>query len=98
MCEAYIAAGHPAERFWKLTPRLYITEMDGARIRVKRERALVWAGAMLARMDKPPTLSQFLEDVPEKEPSEFLDMRLRASTIGLRSVSMAEYRRSIEGR
>lgn len=96
MCEAYIAAGFPAERFWTITPRLYVTEMEGARLRIKRERALVWAGAMLGRMDKPPTLAQFIEDAPETEPAEFLDMRLRASTTGLRSITMAEYRRAVE--
>lgn len=98
MCGAYIAAGLSAERFWGLTPRLYLTEMEGARMRIKRERALVWSGAMLARVEKPPTLAQFLEDAPEKEPAEFLDMRLRASTTGLRAISMAEYRRAVRGR
>jgi hypothetical protein len=72
-----------------------VTELEGARNRIKRERALVWAGAMLNRVEKMPPLAQFIDDEPAVEPPEFLDMRLRASTVGLRSISMSEYRRSI---
>ncbi len=50
---------------------------------------------MLARMEKPPTLEQYIGEKPRAEPASFLDMRLRASIKGLRSMTMAEYRQSL---
>jgi len=64
-------------------------------MRIKRERSMVWEGAMLVRMEKPPTLEQYIGEQPKAEPASFLDMRLRASTKGLRSMTMAEYRQSL---
>ena len=42
-----------------LTPRLYDTEIAGALLRIERERALTWFGAMLPHLKKPPTLQEF---------------------------------------
>jgi len=47
-------------RFWDLTPRLLTLEFRGAALRIRRERELVWMGAMLPLMKKPVALDQFL--------------------------------------
>jgi len=56
MLEAYISAGLPPGRFWKITPRLYLTEMRGASARLDREfrdRAwLAWHTDYLPKMKK----------------------------------------------
>lgn len=49
MCADYIAAGLPPDRFWNITPRLYLIEMKGAGQRMMRERGLVWDGAIMTR-------------------------------------------------
>jgi hypothetical protein len=49
MCADYIAAGLPPERFWEITPRLYLIEMKGAARRMQYERGLVWDNAVMAR-------------------------------------------------
>lgn len=95
MCESYVAAGLPPDRFWSITPRLYATEVNGALARIKRERALVWEGAFLPYAKKPPTLKEFIGGSVIREPSSFLDMRLRSSTKGLRGITMAEHRASM---
>ncbi len=69
--------------------------MAGVARRIKRERARVWEWAMLTRMEKPPTLEQYTGEKTRAEPASFLDLRLRASTKGLRSMTMAEYRKSL---
>lgn len=49
MAAEYVGAGLPPERFWGLTPRLYLIEMQGAAERMRRERALAWDSAVIAR-------------------------------------------------
>jgi hypothetical protein len=61
MCSEYIAAGLPPERFWTLTPRLYLIEMAGAAERMRRERALAWDVAVIGRDGvKPPERDAFV--------------------------------------
>ena len=61
MAADYIAAGLPPERFWTLTPRLYLLEMQGAAERMRRERALAWDSAVIAREGvKPPDRDKFV--------------------------------------
>lgn len=67
MLKHYIAAGFDPARFWKITPRLYALEMDGAAERRKQERSMVWWGAMMARMEKPPTFEKFTGIEPDRE-------------------------------
>jgi len=62
MCADYIGAGLPAERFWQITPRLYLTEMKGAAIRMARERGLVWDAAYLPNAKKPPSRAEYVAD------------------------------------
>lgn len=66
MLKRYIAAGFDPARFWKITPRLFVLEMDGASQRLQRERSNVWWGALLARMDKPPTHEAFTGAKPDR--------------------------------
>jgi len=47
-------------RFWQITPRLLEIEIRGVKQRLKRERELVWWGAMLPHMTKPVPLEVFL--------------------------------------
>lgn len=62
----YIAAGFVPEAFWRLTPRLYLTHMEGAAKRLSRERELVWFGAMLPRLRKPIPLETFVGGAPDR--------------------------------
>lgn len=52
LLEAYIGAGLDPARFWDITPRLMQIEMRGAEMRMRRERALVWNGALLPYQKK----------------------------------------------
>jgi hypothetical protein len=56
----YIAAGFDPARFWDITPRLFLIEMEGAALRMRRERELVWWGAMLPHLKKPVSFEQFV--------------------------------------
>lgn len=95
MCESYVAAGLPPERFWTITPRLYATEINGALARIKRERALAWESAFLPYAKSPPSLQEFIGGKSAKEPSSFLDMRLRGASKGLRGITLAQHRASL---
>lgn len=70
MCGAYIAAGLPPDRFWTLTPRLYMVEMRGAADRLDRQRRErieeVWLGAKLQRAKDIPSLNKLLPPPPGK--------------------------------
>ncbi|MDZ7906337.1 MAG: hypothetical protein U5N55_11605 [Cypionkella sp.] len=62
MCSDYIAAGLPPDRFWDLTPRLYMIEMQGAANRLDREHkdrlAGAWLAATLSRSKRIPALEK----------------------------------------
>jgi hypothetical protein len=64
MLESYVSAGLPPGRFWKITPRLYMTEMRGAAARIDREHnELAWAAwhiAFLPRAKRAPALSDMI--------------------------------------
>ncbi|AZV00402.1 hypothetical protein pthi1_p37 [Paracoccus phage vB_PthS_Pthi1] len=60
LCAQYIAAGLDPARFWEVTPRLYSVEIEGAGIRLEREREMVWWGAMLPHLKKAPDLKTFV--------------------------------------
>lgn len=60
MSRAWIAAGLPPGRFWDLTLRQVVLEFEGARMRIERERELVWLGAMLPNMKKIIPLDEFV--------------------------------------
>lgn len=55
----YIGAGLDPARFWAITPRLMMIEMEGAALRLRRERELVWWGAMLPHFKRPVSLDDF---------------------------------------
>ncbi len=95
MCESYVAAGLPPERFWTITPRLYVTEMNGALARIRRERGLVWESAFLPWQKKAPSLSEFIGMKPKAHSPDVLDMMIRNSTKGLKGISMSEALRSM---
>lgn len=57
---AYVAAGLDPARFWEITPRLLDMEFRGAKARSRRERELVWFGAMLPHLKKSVSLEEFL--------------------------------------
>ena len=64
--KSYIAAGFDPARFWKLTPRLFVLEMEGAGERDKRERALIWWGAMMPHLKDPPKFEHFTGIQPDR--------------------------------
>lgn len=47
-------------RFWDLTPRLFSVEMEGAALRLDRQREMTWWGAMLPHLKKPIDLQTFV--------------------------------------
>lgn len=71
MCATYIGAGLPPDRFWEITPRLYLMELDGARIRLDREAQgrieAAWLGAALSRAKKMPSLASLTADKTKTE-------------------------------
>lgn len=67
MLNSYIVAGFDPARFWAITPRLYVLEMNGALERVRNDRAMVWWGAMMPHLKHPPKLDQFVRPVRQKE-------------------------------
>ncbi|MCW1932610.1 hypothetical protein [Pararhodobacter zhoushanensis] len=62
----YIAAGGCPARFWDLTPRLFVLEMEGMVARQQREQAMVWWGATMPRMKKPPSFEEFTGIKPRR--------------------------------
>jgi len=56
----YIAAGFDPARFWDLTPRLFVTEMEGAALRAESRRTEIWFTAMLPQLKDPPSLADFV--------------------------------------
>jgi hypothetical protein len=72
MLEAYISAGLPPGRFWKITPRLYLTEMRGASARLDREFRLlawaVWHTAYLPRAKDRVSLDKLTGKAPVRKP------------------------------
>jgi hypothetical protein len=56
-----MAAGLDPARFWEITPRLYVAEMQGAAERARHERASVYWGAILPHMKKPPSFKEFVD-------------------------------------
>ena len=56
----YIAAGFDPARFWDLTPRLYVTEMEGAEQRAKVRRSEIWFTAMLPQLKQVPSHQEFV--------------------------------------
>jgi hypothetical protein len=67
-----VGAGLPPARFWDVTPRLCIAEMEGASERLKREAraqtGLAWMIATFTRAKKLPSLDALLGD--HAEPSQ----------------------------
>lgn len=47
-------------RFWEITPRLLDLEFKAAKARIRRERELVWWGAMLPNLKQPVALDKFI--------------------------------------
>lgn len=51
--------GLPPDRFWDITLRLALLEIDAAEARLRRDREMVWWGAMLPHLKERPTLEKF---------------------------------------
>lgn len=66
MAQDYIAAGFDPARFWEITPRLYVLEMQAAQERLKRERAMVWWTAMMPHAKEPPSFEAFTGYKPDR--------------------------------
>jgi hypothetical protein len=70
MLEAYVSVGFDPDQFWRLTPRLYVSHMQGARKRLEREhneRAwLSWHTAYLPKLKKPVGLQELITGVESK--------------------------------
>ena len=52
-------------RFWDLTPRLLDLEFKGAARRLRRERELVWWGAMLPLLKEKVSLDKFMGEASD---------------------------------
>lgn len=95
MCVSYIAAGLPCERFWDLTPRLYLIEMEGARGRLEREQKDrlegAWYGELLRRQKKLPKLEKLLAGDPPPKSKEELQAALSAIRERLPAITLEHY-------
>jgi hypothetical protein len=60
LCRRYIGAGLDPARFWDLTPRLLVTELEGAEERRVYERSILWTLHNMPRLKEPPTFEQFV--------------------------------------
>lgn len=52
-------AGFDPARFWKITPRLYVFEMESAADKAEIRLREVWFSGMLSSLKKPPTIEEF---------------------------------------
>ena len=90
-----MAADLPPDRFWEISPRLTLAEIEAAGDRLKREAdqraVLAWQIAYLPRSEKPVPLASLLTGASEAEPEDLLAMRLSASNRGLQTVKMADH-------
>jgi hypothetical protein len=66
-----VAAGFDPLAFWRLSPRLYLVHMKGARQRLEREdadrRAQAWFTAFLPGAKEPPSLVEFVTGEKDRE-------------------------------
>ncbi|WP_118138788.1 hypothetical protein [Oceanicella sp. SM1341] len=91
----HVAAGFVPEAFWRLTPRLYLAQMRGARARARaaqQERLqLAWMTAALVRTRKLPSLDALLA---AGRPVDVADLRLRLDALSARlpKLSLAAWR------
>lgn len=90
-----MAAQLPPDRFWEITPRLTLAEIEAVGVRLDREadyRAWqAWHTAYLPRSEKPVPLSNLLSGGAKAESEDFLAMRLASAGKGLRGISMADH-------
>jgi len=96
-----VAAQLPPDRFWEISPRLTLAEIEAAGDRLKREaehRAwLAWHSAYLPRSEKPVPLDSLLTGANDAEPEDMLAMRLSASGKGLQTIKMADHLKGMGG-
>ena len=96
MCADYIGAGLPPERFWDITPRLYIIELRGARKRLEREQServeAAWITAALTRSAKLPKLDKLLGIKARPRRPEEVKAQLAAISSVLPKITLAEWR------
>ncbi|MFD1913799.1 hypothetical protein [Halodurantibacterium flavum] len=88
--------GFDPDAFWRLTPRLYVIQMQGALARIRGEaRARIeaaWLTAMLSRATRIPPLEQLLRG-PEGRPApEELRAEMRALSNSLPKRTWKEWR------
>lgn len=94
---AYVGAGLPPGRFWKITPRLALSEIEAHAATLNRAHDLAaftaWHAAYLGRTKEPIPMADMMvgKSAKKSEPAEFLASRLDKSVAGLAVVSMASY-------
>lgn len=92
-----MAAGFDPERFWGLTPRLYLTHMQGARSRIemqaRADRVLAYNVAALTRTKKMPSPRDFIGGRENKLRGQAALAQLRAYAARLPKRSWDEWRK-----
>jgi hypothetical protein len=77
MLVAYISAGLPPDRFWRLSPRLYMLEMKGASAKLDREHRdrawLAWHAAYLPDAKRRPKLEELIGGKMKHHPKPWQD-------------------------
>ncbi|MBL1438336.1 MAG: hypothetical protein COB08_019330 [Rhodobacteraceae bacterium] len=91
----------PPDRFWEISPRLTLAEIEAAGDRLNREHDQrvwqAWHTAYLPRSEKPVQLASLLTGAKDAEPEDFLAMRLAASNRGLQGVKLADHLKGMGG-
>lgn len=102
MLRAYVGAGLNPDRFWGLTPRLYLAHMRGAADRLEdehRNRAwLAWHVEALSRQKKLPDAEEFIGGKAGKvERGGDVALRLAALRAGLPTITQEQWRAKFVG-
>lgn len=94
LLENYVAAGFEASAFWRLTPRLFVVEMNGAKRRAGDLRACIAEAAWIGSRTDERGLASYVDFVTGVEralPPEAMGGMLQAASADLPKVTMAEY-------
>lgn len=89
-----MSLGLDPDRFWRITPRLILVELDAAQLRQRRNEDMMltaaWVSAGLQRASKMPKLKALLRRETDEKPD--LRMYLDGMRAVLPSITMDEWR------
>ncbi|WP_376872387.1 hypothetical protein [Albirhodobacter sp. R86504] len=89
-------AGFDPAAFWRLTPRLYLAQLEGARQRSARDRAMIAEAAWIGANVNHKGLDQYIAELQQTAPREPLPVEALAGQLARASaqvgvIRMADY-------